>query len=759
MAFILKAPLDLSKYSDERDNRPKPWTCTWSALVNHFRTLYDAPPRGECTLAPGPNQCGTGDLDYDGKGSCCTKFGPAWSPARYAPGSTRSKHNVQAVNLLVLDFDGLGATESTGAADNPLDAILDRLEPFQHFWHTSHSHGGIGPSGKPEGAIRAVLNLSRPVLPAEWPVFWIKAIHHLDLGAWIDKVAKDASRLYFFPRYATDAEPLFDSNPTGPKGKVLDVDTLLATQIPGVGTQTHPTVMPLSNTPNSFGPADEATLLAAYHDILKIGPAIEGQAGDNRTFAVCARLQNNWALTEAEVWPLLRLWNATCIPPWDETELATKLANAKAYASDSFGDARQAHQYQIECDTIIFDALDGSPTVEDTTPTNQEGQPPFALEIAKAERELAIALGTSTASNKPQPIFAPAIDYLNKPVTPVHWLVRGLVIEGGVAAIIGEPKSTKSWLALDIALAVSSGTKALGEYQAPKPRKVAYFFAEDLQDAINARIRAYASGRGCEAKDLAVNLYIQPRGLSVDLSKDADCARIIASCRRLTDDLGLLILDPLRDIHTGSENESDSMSAVLKRIRLISAILKCTVLVVHHSKKVDPRSPATNGAEIRGSSVINAALDSRIILKDLDGDRQTTFDSTLEVVIKAGRGAGVQRISLTIQDDPETCQAIGATWQVKPEGVSRPESKDSDAESYAHSVLQALYKGELKNVVVTYDAARTTTKLTGTEFKLGRAHTIKQGWVVYKNGKMLLTESGRDLARLSLTRDNQEGES
>ena len=59
------------------------------------------------------------------------------------------------------------------------------------------------------------------------------------------------------------------------------------------------------------------------------------------------------------------------------------------------------------------------------------------------------------------------------------WLVEGLWAEEGVGIVGGAPKCCKSWLALDLALSVASGTPALGTYAVPRAGPVLVFAAED----------------------------------------------------------------------------------------------------------------------------------------------------------------------------------------------------------------------------------------------------------------------------------------
>lgn len=60
----------------------------------------------------------------------------------------------------------------------------------------------------------------------------------------------------------------------------------------------------------------------------KLPPAISGSGGHNQTLATACRLVE-FGLPEEEAWKLLVGWNEShCRPPWDETELRHKLADA-----------------------------------------------------------------------------------------------------------------------------------------------------------------------------------------------------------------------------------------------------------------------------------------------------------------------------------------------------------------------------------------------------------------------------------------------
>jgi hypothetical protein len=86
-----------------------------------------------------------------------------------------------------------------------------------------------------------------------------------------------------------------------------------------------------------FPAASPAVLTAAREALEDHGPAIEGEGGDQHTFRAAALLTHDFALTDAEAWPLLQEWNETCEPPWKERELKSKLRGGLKYGSNEYG--------------------------------------------------------------------------------------------------------------------------------------------------------------------------------------------------------------------------------------------------------------------------------------------------------------------------------------------------------------------------------------------------------------------------------------
>jgi hypothetical protein len=169
---------------------------------------------------------------------------------------------------------------------------------------------------------------------------------------------------------------------------------------------------------------------------------------------------------------------------------------------------------------------------------------------------------------------------------------------------------------------------------------------------------------------------VQPRGKFLDLLRDEDLALVIASCRRIGD-VGLLCIEPLRDIHSGEEDKSDSMRDVMRRLRVIGELLDgCTVAVAHHLNKSGESK--RGGQRMRGSGAIHGSTDSGVYLSGL---RNTGAEITndVEVEVKGARGAGRFELTLQLVDGPDGTSER-ATWAVKrdADGATRASGVDEE---------------------------------------------------------------------------------
>ena len=253
-------------------------------------------------------------------------------------------------------------------------------------------------------------------------------------------------------------------------------------------------------------------------------------------------------------------------------------------------------------------------------------------------------------------------DLVRKKITNPLWLVNRLLPESGVCVIGGEPKATKTWCALEMGMALATGTPAFGEYEARDKKHVAVFFAEDGERSVKARIAALADSRHMEQEKAVEDMDFICRG-NLDLLNKEDMADVVAACKAMPN-LGLLIMDPLRDLHSANEDSSTEMSKVTHALRALRDELGCALLFVHHAHKsgkdTEGRRP---GQRLRGSSAIHGAVDAGFYMSGTDTDGKSYWHNDVCVEIKEGAGAGVIKLTLNLDND-DGGTARGGSWVV-----------------------------------------------------------------------------------------------
>jgi hypothetical protein len=186
------------------------------------------------------------------------------------------------------------------------------------------------------------------------------------------------------------------------------------------------------------------------------------------------------------------------------------------------------------------------------------------------------------------------------------WLIEGLWAESAVGCIGGTPKSGKTWLALEMALAVASGRPCLGRYAVPKRGTVLLYAAEDRPQALRARAEELATARGVQLDRVPVGLITEP-ALRLDLNTHR--LRLAATVEKLKP--RLLLLDPLVRLHRSDENSSADISELLGYLRALQRAHDVAVVLVHHVRKSGAGQP---GQALRGSGDLHAWGDSNLYL-------------------------------------------------------------------------------------------------------------------------------------------------
>src|SRR5271165_2078219 len=190
-----------------------------------------------------------------------------------------------------------------------------------------------------------------------------------------------------------------------------------------------------------------------------------------------------------------------------------------------------------------------------------------------------------------------------------RWLVEELWGAQSVGVIGGAPKCAKTWLGLDMALSVATGTACLGKYAVPEPGPVLVYLAEDALPVVRQRVAGMARHRGLDLAGVDVHVITAP---VLRLDRDPDRTRLLEAARQLRP--RLLLLDPLVRLHGIDENNAGEVAALLAYFRSLQRQLGLSVVLVHHTRK-NAAGGVAAGQGLRGSSDIHAFGDSNLYLR------------------------------------------------------------------------------------------------------------------------------------------------
>jgi RecA/RadA recombinase len=223
--------------------------------------------------------------------------------------------------------------------------------------------------------------------------------------------------------------------------------------------------------------------------------------------------------------------------------------------------------------------------------------------------------------------------------TPLSWLVKGVLPAGGVSMVYGASGSGKTFVSLDMAMAIARGEPWRG--LKTKQGLVVYVVAES-PGGFRLRLQAYDRQYPLPHDEVLLKVIADAPQL-MDKRQVRDLIKELTSYGTIA----LVILDTLARVAVGAdENSSQDMGMALDATHQIAAACGCAVLLVHHSGK-----DADKGA--RGSSAIKATLDAELEVTRADDDRVVRVTKLKDGEEGATYGFTLLRIVLGLDEDEE----------------------------------------------------------------------------------------------------------
>lgn len=196
-----------------------------------------------------------------------------------------------------------------------------------------------------------------------------------------------------------------------------------------------------------------------------------------------------------------------------------------------------------------------------------------------------------------------AADLLREPdpgETP--WLVERLIVDGALAAVVGPPKAAKTWILLEVAVAVVTGRPAFDVCPVPAPGPVVLVVEESGRAALYRRLDRLRRGRATEVEALDSLHFAANRRVRLDDPGWQDELRAVG--RELHP--RAFLLDPLVRMKGAERDESSQrdMGPVVEYLRDLRDDSQAAVVWVHHK--------GHSGEHMRGTSDLESVWESRV---------------------------------------------------------------------------------------------------------------------------------------------------
>jgi RecA-family ATPase len=234
-------------------------------------------------------------------------------------------------------------------------------------------------------------------------------------------------------------------------------------------------------------------------------------------------------------------------------------------------------------------------------------------------------------------------DFLDKEFKAAPELIgRGILPVGGKLVLGGAPKSNKSYIALNMAVALALGRPLFGGYYSSnlpvfpvrKKCRVLYIEQEIGEQGLQERLAKLAVGLDL----LGVDFYIKSRDMGMRMDTEDGRKLIGAEIGQVRPDV--TFLDPLAKFHLSDENSAQHMGAIMRVGDHWIEDYGTALVYIHHTGHQHPDNPRRGGDKLRGSSAVFADADS-IILCERES-AASTKEPLVKLEFEIRRGAPLE---------------------------------------------------------------------------------------------------------------------
>lgn len=250
-------------------------------------------------------------------------------------------------------------------------------------------------------------------------------------------------------------------------------------------------------------------------------------------------------------------------------------------------------------------AAEAEKAAETSGETDEDYEQALAYEVRK--ERLRREAKQRLAAEEREPLQV--LDFASFLASPMpDYLVPNMLYRDGLAVVFGAPGAAKSFLVLDIALSLASGTPWRGQ---DIGTGVVHYVMAEGQSTNVLRTMAWLQHRGVNASDVGERFHAIPVPIMLT---DAGVIDYIERVR--ADQPDMIILDTKNLMYAGKESQGDEYGAMLRVLhRLRVAAGGAAVVLVDHSGLGDD-------TRTRGSNAQKGGVETEIRVSTMEGIRK-----------------------------------------------------------------------------------------------------------------------------------------
>lgn len=399
------------------------------------------------------------------------------------------------------------------------------------------------------------------------------------------------------------------------------------------------------------------------------------------------------------------------------------------------------------------------------------------IEAAKALAEVANGEdgGVLEGVTEHKPSITWLSEVVSQPIPRPKWLVRNIWAKGACGFISGAPKSYKSWMSLDLAVSIATGTPFLGDPQhniAGGPRPVLMLQEEDDLRLVISRLAQVLEAKAphlfwhgqlsvdAEGQvmwngpehDIPLALHVGTGFVASDEGWQAWLDEVMGEGK-----FSFVVVDTLGttagDLDT--DRASEVMGRMLKPLKTLSQKHDCAVAVVHHNKKAAENGKNRAGQDMLGSVALHAWVENALYVREKQIDKRGTTTAFVERESKQAQDYKF-RVSVPLMrthaDDSRTLWTpeVLSGWGHTDEGEHTPEPEDTAAQATSgrsRTRRPPTWVWEMRQMSpkgVTVEDLASKEDCSPAQMKRKVDAAVRNGYVVMRGDRVCLTDKGRN---------------